>query len=51
MEGRDIENIYSKEDFVQNCVVWPIPSKKHENFRINVAGVVIYVPDLARFTI
>jgi amphi-Trp domain-containing protein len=51
MSERDIEKIYSKEDFVSKLRRLADCIEKNENFRISVAGEAIYVPDRAEFTI
>lgn len=51
MKNRDIEKVYSKEEFVIKLRRLADCIEKNENFRISVAGEAIYVPDRAEFTI
>jgi amphi-Trp domain-containing protein len=51
MSERDIEKVYSKEDFVSKLRRLADAIEQNENFRISVAGEAIYVPDRATFSI
>lgn len=51
MQDRDIEKIYTKEEFVSKLRRLADCIEKNENFRISVAGEAIYVPDAAQFSI
>lgn len=51
MSERDIEKVYSKEDFVSKLRRLADAIEKDENFRISIAGEPIYVPDRATFSI
>ena len=51
MSERDIEKVYSKEDFVSKLRRLADAIEKNENFRISIAGEPIYVPDRATFSI
>lgn len=51
MEDRDIEKMYTKEEFVSKLRRLADCIEKNENFRISVAGEAIYVPDVAQFSI
>lgn len=51
MKERDIEKIYTKEEFVSKLRRLADCIEKDENFRISVAGEGLYVPDRATFSI
>jgi amphi-Trp domain-containing protein len=51
MNERDVEKIYSKEEFIAKLRRLADCIEKNENFRISVAGEALYVPDAAVFSI
>jgi amphi-Trp domain-containing protein len=51
MSERDIEKVYSKEEFIAKLRRLADAIEQNENFRISVAGEAIYVPDRATFSI
>lgn len=48
---RDIENVYSKTEFVAKLRRLADCIEDGSNFRITVAGEAIYIPDNAQFSI
>jgi amphi-Trp domain-containing protein len=51
MSERDIEKVYSKDEFIAKLRRLADAIEQNENFRISVAGEAIYVPDRATFSI
>lgn len=51
MGERDVEKVYSKEEFVSKLRRLADAIERNENFRISIAGEPIYVPDRATFSI
>ncbi len=51
MSERDIEKVYSKDEFIAKLRRLADTIEQNENFRISVAGEAIYVPDRATFSI
>jgi amphi-Trp domain-containing protein len=51
MSERDIEKVYSKEEFIAKLRRLADAIEQNENFRLSVAGEAIYVPDRATFSI
>jgi amphi-Trp domain-containing protein len=51
MSERDIEKVYSKDEFIAKLRRLADAIEQNENFRISIAGEAIYVPDRATFSI